>query len=173
MTSQSIALEHSTLSSFKSGTNSALPSDSDTPERTNDKDIELSSDQNTSASLRLGVLIHRSNAGFAARANTLQSFLELNRRVNIISRILLSQRLIMSLLQFLKGVTYSPPSDPQKRLLIHQTAKISPNSIIGESTQIDERASIKDSIVGRHCVLGKMVKIVRCVILDHCVIGDG
>src|ERR1700733_3003830 len=29
MTSQSIALEHSTLSSFKSGTNAALPSDSD------------------------------------------------------------------------------------------------------------------------------------------------
>jgi translation initiation factor eIF-2B subunit gamma len=45
--------------------------------------------------------------------------------------------------------------------------------MVGDSTQIEERATIKDSIVGRHCTIGKMAKIVKCVILDHCVIEEG
>lgn len=38
---------------------------------------------------------------------------------------------------------------------------------------MEERASIKKSVVGRHCVIGRMTKIVGCVILDHCIIEDG
>lgn len=38
---------------------------------------------------------------------------------------------------------------------------------------MEERAIIKKSVVGRHCVIGKMAKIVGCVILDHCIIEDG
>lgn len=45
--------------------------------------------------------------------------------------------------------------------------------MIGRSTRVDERASIKKSVIGKHCVIGKMAKIVGCVILDHCVINDG
>ena len=45
--------------------------------------------------------------------------------------------------------------------------------MIGRSTKVEERASIKRSVIGKHCVIGKMDKIVGCVILDHCVIADG
>ena len=45
--------------------------------------------------------------------------------------------------------------------------------MIGRSTKVDERASIKRSVIGKHCVIGKMTKIVGCVLLDHCVIADG
>ena len=45
--------------------------------------------------------------------------------------------------------------------------------MIGRSTRVEERASIKRSVIGKHCVIGKMTKIVGCVILDHCVIADG
>jgi translation initiation factor eIF-2B subunit gamma len=45
--------------------------------------------------------------------------------------------------------------------------------MIGESTKVEERTTIKKSIIGKHCIIGKMAKIVGCVILDHCVIGDG
>ena len=45
--------------------------------------------------------------------------------------------------------------------------------MIGRSTKVDERASIKRSVIGKHCVIGKMAKVVGCVLLDHCVIADG
>ena len=57
--------------------------------------------------------------------------------------------------------------------LIDPKAQISADSSIGQSTRVEERASIKKSVIGRHCVIGKMTKIVGCVILDHCVIEDG
>lgn len=68
---------------------------------------------------------------------------------------------------------YTLPSDPKNRSLIDQKAQISGDSMIGLSTRVDERASIKRSVVGKHCVIGKMTKIVGCVLLDHCVIEDG
>ena len=68
---------------------------------------------------------------------------------------------------------YTLPSDPKNRSLIDQKAQISGDSMIGLSTRVDERASIKRSVVGKHCVVGKMTKIVGCVLLDHCVIEDG
>ena len=46
--------------------------------------------------------------------------------------------------------------------LIGSEAQISVDSSIGHSTRIEERASVKKSVVGRHCV-----------ILDHCIIEDG
>lgn len=45
--------------------------------------------------------------------------------------------------------------------------------MIGDSTQVAGRSTIKKSVIGRHCVIGKMAKIVGCVLLDHCVIEDG
>lgn len=45
--------------------------------------------------------------------------------------------------------------------------------MIGYTTKVSERTSIKKSIIGKHCVIGKMVKIVGCVILDHCIVEDG
>ena len=75
--------------------------------------------------------------------------------------------------QLLSGVTYSLPTDPKNRSLIDQKAQISADTIIGDSTQISERATIKKSVIGRHCVIGKMAKVVGCVLLDHCVVEDG
>lgn len=57
--------------------------------------------------------------------------------------------------------------------LIDAKAQISTDSSIGQSTRVEERASIKKSVIGRHCVIGKMTKIVGCVVLDHCIIEDG
>lgn len=62
---------------------------------------------------------------------------------------------------------------PAKGPLIDAKAQISADSNVGHSTRVEERASIKKSTIGRHCVIGKMTKIVGCVILDHCVIEDG
>lgn len=36
-----------------------------------------------------------------------------------------------------------------------------------------ERSNVKKSVVGRHCVIGRNVKILGCVIMDFVTIGDG
>ena len=78
-----------------------------------------------------------------------------------------------SYLQILSTTTYTLPVDPKNRSLIDQRAQISADSIVGESTQISERTTIKRSVIGRHCTIGKMVKITGSVLLDHCIVEDG
>ncbi|KAG2036138.1 nucleotide-diphospho-sugar transferase [Suillus americanus] len=81
-------------------------------------------------SIRIGIVIHRADDGFAIRVNNLPAYLEANR---------------------------------------HFVADTS----IGDFTRVEEKSTIKKSTIGKHCVIGKMVKIVGCVLLDHCVISDG
>ncbi|KAG1895562.1 UDP-3-O-glucosamine N-acyltransferase [Suillus fuscotomentosus] len=81
-------------------------------------------------SIRIGIIIHRADDGFAIRVNNLPAYLEANR---------------------------------------HFVADTS----IGDFTRVEEKSTIKNSTIGKHCVIGKMVKIVGCVLLDHCVISDG
>jgi translation initiation factor eIF-2B subunit gamma len=128
-------------------------------------------DYGGSSSFRVGVVIHRASTGFAIRVNTIPNFLEINRRVS--TRHVRVQLQKLNLSQLLSDVTYSLPTEPKDRSLIDQKAQISSDTIIGGSTQVSERTTIKKSVIGRHCIIGKMAKIVGCVLLDHCVIEDG
>lgn len=51
--------------------------------------------------------------------------------------------------------------------------QIGPDCMVGESTTIDEKSSLKRSVVGRHCKIGKSVKIANSIIMDHVTIEDG
>ncbi|KDQ27853.1 hypothetical protein PLEOSDRAFT_39954 [Pleurotus ostreatus PC15] len=149
---QSIALRHSTLAS---ASNIALKSKSAHYAREatispSDSDTE----ETPLASLRVGAVIHPYSAGFAVRVNTLPAFLEVNRH-------------------FLSQTSYSLPTDPANRSLIDQKAQISADSMVAASTKVEERVSIKKSVIGKHCVISRMARIVGCVILDHCVIAEG
>lgn len=125
-------------------------------------------------SFRVGIVLHEAKDGYVARANNLHSFLSLSRNVSAsslsASLVLLADRLI---LQSLAAGSYMLPTDPKNRSLIDQKATISPDSLIGDSTRVEERAAIKKSVIGKHCVIGKMAKITNCVLLDHCVVGQG
>jgi len=109
---------------------------------------------NHGPSTRVGLIVHKAGDGIAARVDNLYSYLEINRR-------------------FLEREAQNQTGLPVKGPLIDAKAQISADSSIGQSTRVEERASIKKSVIGRHCVIGKMAKIAGCVILDHCVIGDG
>ncbi|KAI8873306.1 hypothetical protein GQ42DRAFT_176544 [Ramicandelaber brevisporus] len=56
---------------------------------------------------------------------------------------------------------------------VSQRTTIGQDSMVGRATKISERCSIKKSIVGPHCVLGKGVKISNSVIMNHVTIEDG
>lgn len=51
--------------------------------------------------------------------------------------------------------------------------QIGADCLVGDSSVIGEKVSIKRSVIGRHCSVGEKIKIVNSVILDHVNIGDG
>jgi translation initiation factor eIF-2B subunit gamma len=117
-------------------------------------------------SMRIGISVHRSSEGQVSRANNLASYMDLNRRVIKI--------FIVHTMTFLIIMQLLAPTD--RRNLgegVDAKASISPESLIGGSTRIGERTTVKKSAIGRHCVIGKSVKIVGSVIGDHCVVADG
>ena len=57
--------------------------------------------------------------------------------------------------------------------LLFYTQAVSGDSLIGDGAQISDRASVKRSMIGRHCVIAEKVKIINSVIMDHVVIGEG
>ena len=128
---------------------------------------------NHGPSTRVGLIVHKAGDGFATRVNNLYSYLEINRRVRRDNQCHRKMQLLKNSMQFLEREAQNQSGLLVKGPLIDAKAQISTDSNIGQSTRVEERASIKKSVVGRHCVIGKMVKIAGCVILDHCVIGDG
>ncbi|KAF7361967.1 UDP-3-O-[3-hydroxymyristoyl] glucosamine N-acyltransferase [Mycena venus] len=153
-TSQALALKHSTLLSKSKQQIAHVPKSKSSATSAPQSPVPADPNLDTSPSLRVGLHMHRPANGIAARVNNIHTFMEMNRH-------------------FLTTTTYALPTDPTDRALIDQKAQISSDTIIGDSTKVDERTSIKKSVIGRHCTIGKMAKIVGCVLLDHCVVEDG
>ncbi|KAI8922844.1 trimeric LpxA-like protein, partial [Entophlyctis helioformis] len=87
-------------------------------------------------------LVYRS--GFTARANTVWSYSEVNRHM---ARV--------------------PAS-----AVINPKTQVGGDSLVGEGSMIDERSSVKKSIIGNHCTVGKNVKITNSIIMDYVNIED-
>lgn len=100
-----------------------------------------------------------SRQGFAARANTLQRYMDINKML---------PKYLPSLL-----------NDGAERPLVHPDAKISPrtqvgnDSMVGAFTVIEDKCSIKKSVIGTHCSIGERCKISNSVIMDHVTIKAG
>ncbi|WFD23415.1 Translation initiation factor eIF-2B subunit gamma [Malassezia equina] len=113
--------------------------------------------------------------GFVARANTVPTFLECNR---FLLKLASSQAMQAALaapfpLPATLGcgtVPFEAVKDDESP--IHSRAQLSADCLVGTGTQIDERATIKHSILGRNCVIGKGVRIMRSVLMDGVVVGD-
>ncbi|XP_021260649.1 translation initiation factor eIF-2B subunit gamma isoform X2 [Numida meleagris] len=100
--------------------------------------------------------VHIMKEGLCCRVNTLALYIEANRQV---------PKLLFNL-----GL-----EEP----LVHGTAQITDrgmvgsDSIIGSSTQIGEKTSIKHSIIGSACTIKDKVKITNCIIMNSVTIEEG
>ena len=56
---------------------------------------------------------------------------------------------------------------------VDPTAQIGGDVLIGDSSRVGERATIKRSVIGAHCIIGKNVKVVNSVLMDHVQLADG
>ncbi|KAG8782483.1 hypothetical protein FRC12_020773 [Ceratobasidium sp. 428] len=95
--------------------------------------------------LRTAYVVHCAKDGFAGRGNTVSGYMELNR-------------------QALARLTTKQPG---------KSAPAHSDSIVPASVTVGERASIKRSVIGEHCRIGKNVKITGCVVMDHVEIAEG
>ena len=103
---------------------------------------------------------------YLIRINSLAGYWELNRR----------------LLRYLSStISTAPASRPaptrtdsamSAQTDIAASAQISGDSVVGEGTKVGERASIKKCVVGRHCHIGRGVKLTGCVIWDFVTIEE-
>ncbi|WFD27721.1 Translation initiation factor eIF-2B subunit gamma [Malassezia nana] len=113
--------------------------------------------------------------GFIARANTVPTYLECNR---FLLKLASSQAMQASLaapfpLPATLGCGNVPwEASRDEDSPIHPRAQLSADCLVGAGTQIDERATIKHSILGRNCVIGKGVRIMRSVLMEGVVVGD-
>ncbi|TRZ23753.1 hypothetical protein HGM15179_003320, partial [Zosterops borbonicus] len=100
--------------------------------------------------------VHIMKEGLCFRVNTLGLYIEANRQV---------PKLLLNL-----GL-----EEP----LVHGSAQITDrgmvgsDSIIGSSTQIGEKTSIKHSIIGSMCTIKDKVKITNCIIMNSVTIEEG
>jgi len=90
------------------------------------------------------------NAGYCSRANTLPTYAEINRYMTRQSN---EQRI---------------PDSAE----VSPKTQVGPDSLVGDSSKIGERCSIKKSVIGSHCTIGRNVKIIGSVIMDYIVIED-
>ncbi|KIY63067.1 UDP-3-O-glucosamine N-acyltransferase [Cylindrobasidium torrendii FP15055 ss-10] len=56
---------------------------------------------------------------------------------------------------------------------IEQRTQLSTDTLVGPSTTIGERTTIKSCVIGSHCKIGNLVKLTGSVLLDHTVVEDG
>ncbi|XP_052775197.1 translation initiation factor eIF-2B subunit gamma-like [Mya arenaria] len=90
------------------------------------------------------------------RTNTIASYCETNKQI---------PRYLATLN---KGAANIDPS-----AIVKGKPQIGSDCLVGESSAIAEKVSIKRSIIGRNCVIGEKVKISNSVILDRVQIADG
>jgi len=126
---------------------------------------------------------------YLIRANTIAGYWELNRRLlrsippptsasssssNTITNNTSSPRSTFTNSPINSQITPTPLTsisnsneDP-----ISSSAQISFDTLLGESTRVGERASIKKSVIGRHCVIGRGAKITGCVLWDFVTVEE-
>ncbi len=56
---------------------------------------------------------------------------------------------------------------------VSSSTQIGPDSLVGRGSKIGDKCTVKKSIIGSHCNIGKNVKITNSVIMDYVVLEDG
>ena len=72
--------------------------------------------------------------------------------------------------QLLTDGMYNPKEPPPG---VDPSAQIGGDVLIGDSSRVGERTTIRRSVVGAHCIIGKNVKVINSVLMNHVQLADG
>jgi ADP-glucose pyrophosphorylase len=87
--------------------------------------------------------------GHCVRTNTIPAYMEMNR-------------------QMTKLIEQKIASTAE----ISTKTQVGPDSMVGDGSKVGDRCSVKKSVIGSHCTIGKNVKIVNSVIMDYVIVED-
>lgn len=110
-----------------------------------------------------GIVKEKEPEQILIRANTVASYWELNRQYLREMPIEIKPRPDPNAVS--PAAASNSPIDPR--------AQVSPDSQLDPTTKVAERSSIKRSLIGRHCVIGKNVRLTGCIVWDFVNIADG
>ncbi|KAJ1650862.1 Translation initiation factor eIF-2B subunit gamma [Dispira simplex] len=88
---------------------------------------------------------------FVGRATSIPSYCDINKQI---SKMFTDQRV-------------HPTAE------VHMRSQVGADSMVGNETKLDERCSVKRSVIGAHCTIGKNVKIVNSILMDYVTVEDG
>ena len=98
------------------------------------------------------------NNNYCVRVNTMSSYYSSN----------------MEILGKLNSITSGGDFMPiHASAIISSKAHISNDSFIGLSTKVDDKVSVKHSVIGTHCMIGERANILNSVVLTNVKIGSG
>eukprot|EP01113_Clastostelium_recurvatum_P005771 TRINITY_DN12588_c0_g1_i4.p1 TRINITY_DN12588_c0_g1~~TRINITY_DN12588_c0_g1_i4.p1 ORF type:complete len:445 (-),score=98.57 TRINITY_DN12588_c0_g1_i4:16-1245(-) len=160
---QSLAYSMSTTQSIPASVSSVLSPAAAGGPRASFSFIEEPVPTTTTSTECAGCYVHvMGSEGYCARANTLHSFMEMNRDIARNA-----------------SAVFRPLERPGKNNYIHELAvvhvqtQIGPDCIVGSNSKIGARCGVKKSIIGKNCVIGDNVKIANSVIMDNVRLLDG
>ncbi|KAH3741886.1 hypothetical protein DPMN_048616, partial [Dreissena polymorpha] len=99
---------------------------------------------------------HIVTGGLCVRTNTVASYCETNKQIH---------RYLSSLQKDAQNI--------EPTAVLKGKPQIGSDCLVGNSSTIAEKVSIKRSVIGQHCVIGEKVKISNSVLQDHVRIADG
>mmetsp|Transcript_18233 Transcript_18233/g.70475 ORF Transcript_18233/g.70475 Transcript_18233/m.70475 type:complete len:439 (+) Transcript_18233:2930-4246(+) len=111
-----------------------------------------------------GFVMERSR--FCKRANTLQSYVELN---NDVAR---------GRSSYVPDGKEVPVSKRDSAFLaedarIHEGANVGARCVVGEGTEVGDKCVVKNSIIGSACKIGQNVRLANAIVMDHVEVADG
>uniref|UniRef100_UPI00358FEE19 translation initiation factor eIF2B subunit gamma isoform X2 n=1 Tax=Myxine glutinosa TaxID=7769 RepID=UPI00358FEE19 len=101
--------------------------------------------------------VHQLRGGLCLRANTLASYVEANKQV---------ARVLPSLMVAEECLIHPSAS-------ISEKSQVGADSMVGRETQVEERTSVKRSVVGDYCVVRLRSKITSSIVMHRVTIGEG
>ncbi|KAI8057777.1 nucleotide-diphospho-sugar transferase [Syncephalis plumigaleata] len=107
-----------------------------------------------SANISCYAIVCRTSTCMTGRANTISAYSELNRHMTRIY------------------AAHHGAARVHASAEVDAKTQVGPDSLVGEGTRVDERCSVKRSVIGAHCQIGKNVKIVNSILMDNVSLGD-
>uniref|UniRef100_A0A4W3ITC3 Translation initiation factor eIF2B subunit gamma n=1 Tax=Callorhinchus milii TaxID=7868 RepID=A0A4W3ITC3_CALMI len=113
---------------------------------------------------KLRCYVHIMKEGICYRVNTLASYIEANRQIpKLLSSLIQEDSLIHPMAQIYTDKSINKHFSPQ----------VGSDSMIGNSTRVAEKTSIKRSIIGNSSTLKEKVKITNSIIMHNVTIEEG
>lgn len=103
--------------------------------------------------LHCNAVVVPSDGGLCTRVNSLQQYIAINRMMY----------------HYVDHFGFLKKTDPAA----NRSKGVNPDCLVGTAVQVSDKASVKRSCLGQHCVINDKCKIIGSVLMDYITVGEG